>query len=109
MRSLLRLIERLDHAFRTSPDPVILGQVPPAHRAGGIDQELRGPGELLLLADGVEEPVLAGDLGARITEERERPPHLGKVLACHLGRIHADGHGTDTALRKLGEVLLETP
>lgn len=108
-RRAVELVEDREGGLGTGADLVVLGQVHPADGAGGIDEELPGPGDHLLGGDGVDEVVAADSLRLGVAQEGVGQAQLANVAAGDLRRVDADGDRTDAASRELGEVLLETP
>ena len=98
--------------FRKGVFEEILGNQPPAHRAGRIDQELSRTRNVFAAGHlfGMDQIVATDSLELWIREKSKTvASRLHHVFAGVFGRIDADAHHPDASLDKLVQILFDTP
>jgi hypothetical protein len=105
----VQTVKNLEHGLRAGTDPVIVGEVDPAHGAGRIDQDLGRPGDGLALGGLVNQSVAAQNFRLRVAQEGEGPAGLGEVRAELFRRVGADRDRPDAAPGEFRKLLVETP
>ena len=108
LRPLRKVLRDGKHLVGLGAHANILCKVDPAHCAGRVHQELRGPGDVGVArsAGHVHQVVAANHFGLGIGEKREGIVVLLAKLGGLLGAINADRYWTNTCSLKLLNVLL---
>lgn len=83
--------------FLYKPFHFCLPEMPPAYRAGGIQQEFGNSGDVagILAAAGNQQVIAADDLGFEIGKQRKCEVGLAAKLPGFVVRVCADGYGPD--------------
>ena len=104
-------IECVQHLLRPRAHGDIVRQVHPANRAGGINQKLGRPRDVVAFRPpaGMQEIVTANDFGVRIGKQRKGETQLLRCRAINLRRVDADGDDANAARVEIGKTLLKTP
>lgn len=104
-------VRRLQQLFRCGANPVVLSQVHPTDRATGIQQKLRGAGDVAFVRSGlgVQQVVARDHRSIRVREKRIGVAPLGAEIARSLWRINADRDHPNAARFELAQVMLDTP
>jgi hypothetical protein len=106
-----KCIERPQHLLRPCPHGCALRQVHPAHRAGSINQEFSGTGDVAILRPSamMQKIIPANHFRLGIAQQRVGKSQLRGVLAANFWRVNAHSYNTNAARGKIGKPLLETP
>ena len=85
--------------------------MPPAYRAGGIQQECSNSGDVagILAAAGNQQVIAADDLGFAIGEQGKCEIGLAAKLARFVVRVCADSYGPDAGGFERGQIALNPP
>ena len=108
-QALFHLLRRGQHLIRLGADADVLGEVRPAHCAGGIHKELRRTRNVTAFrpAAFVQQVVAADGFSLRIGQDREGITCLAGQVARDFRRVHADGYRTHAGGFKLFQVFLD--
>lgn len=107
---LFECVNGLQHLVWCGTDPVAFGQIDPADRAGGIEQEFGWAGNGWITGALRMQQIVAPDnLSLSVRQQRKCIALLAGVIARNFRRVNADGHGPDATGRKLIQVMLDTP
>jgi hypothetical protein len=92
---LTRLLQLLGFLYK--PFRFCLPEMPPAYRAGGIQQEFGNSGDVagILAGAGNQQVIAADDFGFAIGKQRKCEVGLAAKLARFVVRVCADGYGPD--------------
>ena len=103
------MIDGLERGFRAGAHADVIGDVFPAYGAGVVDEKLRGASDIsaAFAALGMQDAVLADDLGVPIGKEGER--ETLRELQRFIRRVGADDCNVDVPIAKIGGVLIESP
>ena len=95
----------------TSANAKVIGEIDPTDCSGGVDQELRGAGDVVAVDAGtfVQKVVAANRFGVGVREKRVGIPGFAAEVLRLAGRIDADGHGPDAQFLEIRQIFLDTP
>ena len=98
-------LRRFQNLFRPRPHQVVLREVYPTNGAAGIQQKLRGPGDVLTIdsRSRMEQVIAANRLRLRIRKKREGVSGSLTQVERDFGTVYADSNranSRDSKLRK---------
>ena len=87
----------------------VFSEIFPTHDAGAIDEEFRRAGDVVSIRTcrGVQQVVTADDLEIGIREERKCVAGLAAQVRGDLGRVNADGDGTNSESLEILKLFLD--
>jgi hypothetical protein len=105
------LINCSQDLFGPGPHGCALSQVHPTNRAGVINQEFGGTGDVAALRPSamMQKIIPANHFGLGIAKQRVGKSQFGGMLSAYFWRVDADSYNTNAACGKIGKSLLETP
>jgi hypothetical protein len=110
LRSLPQSTRGSNHLIGSRPHAHIFGKVLPADDTGTIDQELRGPRNVVAFGTTarVQQIIAADNIGLRIGKKSEGKSRLAPQVTRNIGGIYAYGHRYDALRLKLAQPFLNS-
>ena len=107
----LNLIEGTEDLLRPRPHRDVAGEINPANRSAGTNQELGGPRDVRALRSrsGMQHIVTPNDFRFGIRKQRKCIAKFFRLPPADLGWIDANTDDADAARIELRKLLLETP
>ena len=95
--------------MRAGTYPDVFGEILPAHDTGTIDEEFRGTGDVVAIRScgDMHQIVAADDVEIGIGEKRESEAGLAAQVRGDVGRVNAEGDGTNAEGLEFVELLLD--